>query len=165
MSVPGMSTIMGATHWFHPFARVWLLQDGMSLFYQGYNIDTKKQVLYNVSDPTFIEAGFYYAGSYWGVGFTNDSFTMRGLAKWTLNPLTLASKWEIVASIPGYFIIESGMIAFDFLNGVVYTLLQPSGGNPQTTPMELVSFDLSGNKLYHPKMCHNNCPWTIAFLF
>lgn len=167
-SVPAHTPVLGATHWYHPIARTWMLQvainRGTEIVYMGYNIDTGAQVLTNVTDPTFIEGGFFYGGSYWGIGFTNASFTTRALARWTLNPTTLKSSFEVIAPIPGYFIIESGMVTFDSLRGVVYTLLQPSTNNPNQTPMNLVAIDLAGNKLSEPTFCTiTTCPWALEY--
>lgn len=169
-SVPATTPVLGAAHWYHPLARVWMLQvainKGTQIVWVGISVDSGKTVVLNLVDPTFIEGGFFYGGSYFGIGFTNSSFQMRALSRWTIDPRTLKSTFEVIAPIPGYFIIEAGMVTFDKSKGTLYALLQPATQNPQGTPLQLVQIDLAGNLLNPkpPQLCGiSNCPWALEY--
>lgn len=171
-SVQRDTDVLGATHYFNPVARIWMLEfavgnspSTMRFVYNGYNIDTGKLVIANLTDPHFIQSGWFYSGSFWGIGFADSSFETRAFARWTINATSLSSRFEIVASIPDYLIMQSGMTTFDASAGFVFALLQSDSPDPQTTPFDLLTLDLAGNIYSRPHFCTaSNCPWAMVYV-
>eukprot|EP01130_Rhizamoeba_saxonica_P017462 TRINITY_DN8474_c0_g1_i1.p1 TRINITY_DN8474_c0_g1~~TRINITY_DN8474_c0_g1_i1.p1 ORF type:complete len:308 (+),score=42.25 TRINITY_DN8474_c0_g1_i1:3-926(+) len=72
------------------------------------------------------------------------------------------TRFNILAKIPGYFIIDSSIAAYDTEKGILYSTLQPIG---KKQPFQLIGVNMKGEVVSNPVLCKDAsaCPWALEY--
>lgn len=158
--------MLGGASSYDPKNRILWLQFGtnntINLF--GFDVDSGKLVS-QLPDTYYMETMDYdsQTGLIYGIGLQVFNSTSYQRILMTLD--SKEKKYNIIAPIPHYFIIESDIGALDVKDRTYFCFLQSDKQN--NAPFELLTISLTNGKILNSAVgCQqpSKCPWALEYL-